>query len=301
MTGGFIRLWPRDVPMRRKQPAGFTLIELLVVVAIIAVLIGLLLPAVQKVREAASRTKCQNNLKQMGLALHMSHDANLRFPQAYNRTNPWSAPDNFMRRSWMSLILPYIEQDNLLRQGIAGYQGVVVKIFGCPSDPLEGRLGAFSGLPPGALTDYLAVDGSNYAAAGGAPFGVGLPTDGVLYGGSKTRLTDITDGTSSTVMVGERPPPPSTSWGWWTWGPYDSALGVQNSVGDPHGGFCPLPQRYGPGRTNVECDVLHYWSLHPGGANWLLADGSVRLLPYTVAPILPKLATRRGGEVVGDY
>jgi len=285
-------------PVMAMSRRGFTLIELLVVIAIIAVLIGLLLPAIQKVREAANRTKCQNHLHQLGLALHNYHDNNNGLPQAYNKPNPWAAPDNLTRKSWMAFILPYIEQDSLLQVGVAGYQGIVVKIFGCPSDPLEGRLGVFPGLPPGAMTDYIAVDGSLYSNNSSATFGVGLPTDGVLYGGSHTRLTDILDGTSNTVMVGERPPASSTSWGWWTWGPYDSSLGVQNACPDPHGEPCPLPQLYGPGRPGVECDALHFWSLHPGGANWLRADGSTKFLSYSARPIMPSLATRSGGEVV---
>src|SRR5262245_50632202 len=115
-----------NIPTRRCY--GFTLIELLVVIAIIAVLIGLLLPAVQKVREAANRTKCQNHIRQLGLALHSYHNSYGGFPQAYNRLSPWAAPDNMTRKSWMTLILPYIEQDNLAQAGVSGYQGVVVKI-----------------------------------------------------------------------------------------------------------------------------------------------------------------------------
>jgi prepilin-type N-terminal cleavage/methylation domain-containing protein/prepilin-type processing-associated H-X9-DG protein len=287
--------------MRRAPRRAFTLIELLVVIAIIAILIGLLLPAVQKVREAANRTKCQNNLKQIGLAVHQYHDNNDKLPQAYDKNDPWGNPDNGTRRSWMTLVLPYIEQESLLRTGIAGYQSVVVRIYGCPSDLLEGKLGLFAGLPPGGLTDYIAVDGSRYANQSGATFNVGLPTDGCMYRGSKTKLTDIGDGASNTLLAGERPPASSTSWGWWTWGPLDSAMGVVNAAPDPHGNACPLPQTYKPGKPNVECDALHYWSYHPGGANWLFADGSVRLLPYTAVNVLPALATRSGGEVVGDF
>jgi len=286
------------VTRRLNSRRAFTLIELLVVIAIIAILIGLLLPAVQKVREAANRTKCQNNLKQIGLALHLYHDALGGFPQAYDKAQPWQTPDNANRRSWMTLILPYIEQESVLRLGFNGYQGIVVKTYGCPSDPLEGRLGVFGNLPSGALTDYLAVDGSQYVPGPGQPLGIRLGTDGVIYGGSKTRVADITDGASNTVIVGERPPASSTSWGWWTWGPYDSALAVKVSVPDPHGVACPLPQVYRPGQVGVECDAAHYWSLHPGGANWLLGDGSVRLLPYSVVNVLTKLATRAGAEHV---
>jgi prepilin-type N-terminal cleavage/methylation domain-containing protein/prepilin-type processing-associated H-X9-DG protein len=281
--------------------SGFTLIELLVVIAIIAILIGLLLPAVQKVREAAARLQCQNNLKQVGLALHNHHGTHSYFPQAYDKTLPWNKPDDGKRQSWMTLILPYVEAENLLRTGADTYQGVIVKIFGCPTDPLVANRGTYSGLSDGGLTDYLAVDGVEYASAPGLPQGVALASEGVLFGGSRTRITDVSDGTSSTVIVGERPPAASTTWGWWAWGPYDASLAVRNSRGDPHGTACPLPQTYSPGQRNRECDVLHYWSLHPGGANWLFADGSVRFLTYAAALHLPSLATRAGGEVVPEY
>ena len=271
--------------------SAFTLIELLVVIAIIAILIALLVPAVQKVRAAAARIQCANNLKQIGLALHMYHDNNKGFPQAYDGALPWNAPDNANRKSWMAIILPFLEQDNVQKQGVAGYQGVVIKVYSCPADPLSGKVGTYLSLPPGALTDYLAVDGSIYLNKPSALNGVGLCNDGVMFGGSRVRITDITDGSSNTVMVGERPPAPSLTWGWWTYGPLDAAMGVQNAAPDPHGGSCPLPQLYGPGKGEVECDCLHYWSHHSGGANWLLGDGTVRFITMGAASILPKLAT----------
>lgn len=284
-----------------KVRTAFTLIELLVVIAIIAILIALLVPAVQKVRAAAARIQCANNLKQIGLALHNYHDNTKGFPQAYDGSLPWNAPDNANRKTWMALILPFLEQDNLQKGGIASYQSVSVTVYSCPADPLAGKLGTFTGLPPGGLTDYLAVDGSIYTNTPSALHSVGLARDGVMFGGSRVRLTDITDGSSNTVMVGERPPAKSTSWGWWTWGPLDSAMAVQNAAPDPHGVVCPLPQLYRAGANDQECDCLHYWSHHSGGANWLLADGTVRFIDYGAAQLLPKLATRVGNEVVGDY
>ena len=289
----------------------FTLIEVLVALAILAILLALLLPAVQKVREAAARMRCANNLKQLGLALHHYHDANEKFPQAYNEywnfcepADTLSDPDFRPRKSWASLILPYIEQQNIDRIGVLTAQRHDVAVFLCPADPRRSSPGGhFKYLGDRfGLTSYLAVEGSGYAR-GPSDTNLNLefggPKDGILYRSSDTRLTHVTDGTSSTVMLGERPPSPDPDldWGWWAWTAYDSALAVVD-YRNLTNLSCAKPSVYGPGRLDDPCGVHHYWSLHPGGANWLFADGSVRFVGYAAAPILPALATRAGGEIV---
>ena len=196
--------------MRGQKQRGFTLIELLVVIAIIAVLIGLLLPAVQKVREAAARLSCANNLKQQALGLHAYAGDHERFPPAF------AGPDFNGSWSWSAYLLPYVEQDNLSKQlGVSentrfgGGKMVVaagdvpgnasqvkLKVFRCPSD------GA-----PDINPERQNHGTSNYHAVSGpiAVPAVQLTTDygGVMYINSRTRITDIADGTSNTLLVGE--------------------------------------------------------------------------------------------------
>jgi prepilin-type N-terminal cleavage/methylation domain-containing protein/prepilin-type processing-associated H-X9-DG protein len=213
----------------------FTLIELLVAIAIIAVLIGLLLPAVQKVREAAARMKCTNNLKQIGLALHSYHDANRQFPPGYidGNTDPNSTPDNDLGPGWgwAAFVLPYLEQDSVYRQ-INFSQGVgvgvnvqvsktVLAIFQCPSDPFQDPVNVYdsSFSTPIAVVAHANYVGCNgwvecFNGAGGNPqAGLGddgLPGiygaagNGLFYRNSKYRMADVTDGTSNTIFVGER-------------------------------------------------------------------------------------------------
>jgi len=280
-----------------KRRAAFTFIELLVAIAIIAILMALLMAAVQNGRHAAARTHCANNVRQIGLALHSYHDKNKCFPQAYAayvRGAPIDLTDR-SRKNWMPFILPFIELNDLKNQGQAGYEAITLKIYACPSDPIYGKVGTFPGLIPGALTDYLAVLGSVVPRSGE------LPKDGVMYGNSKTQLRDILDGSSNTVMVGERPPAASLRWGWWTWGALDSAWPVVCERPAIESKPCPAPQVFSPGLSDRECDALHYWSYHPGGAHWLFADGAVRFLNYSVAPQLPGLATRAGSEVADGF
>jgi prepilin-type N-terminal cleavage/methylation domain-containing protein/prepilin-type processing-associated H-X9-DG protein len=221
--------------MNRTIHKGFTLIELLVVVAIIAILIGLLLPAVQKVREAAARTQCQNNLKQLGLAMHNYENVQQRLP-SYSSL-PGSNAGNF---SIQARLLPYVEQENLrnlltfdvsltvgccpgdLRPQFIEPAKTVVRLFRCPSDRSPDTFVSRSGTTGGATgTDFIYA-GTNYhvniGTAVGTNYDARLPTDGIAWTNSFVRLTDITDGTSNTSAFGEsllgvqaqNPPTPTT-------------------------------------------------------------------------------------------
>jgi prepilin-type N-terminal cleavage/methylation domain-containing protein/prepilin-type processing-associated H-X9-DG protein len=330
--------------VRRKQ--GFTLIELLVVIAIIAILIGLLLPAVQKVREAAARSQCTNNLKQQGLALQTFHDTNNRFPAAHNLGMTWYTtrqrerpaagfaangyPNDGPFFSWAYHMAPYIEAGNIVNAfnnknwpwwqympgqpaiGANTVNGKTVKVMICPSDPRSsGSLVCNDGGNLAALTDYLAVVGRNQfkeAPANGQ--------DGIVYINSSVKITGITDGTSNTLLVGERPPSNTLYYGWmWAgsgdlpyFGTTDVVLGVRERSESPDA----TPDYYRPGSLNDPTDShrYHYWSLHSGGGMWLFADGHVQFITYAAGTattplptggnttILEALATRSGGEVV---
>ncbi len=286
---------------------GFTLVELLVVIAIIAILLGLLLPAVQKVRSAAARMQCQNNLKQIALAGHNYESALGVLPPGL--TLP-KAGEKLPYIGWLARLLPYIEQDALWRQSLEAYAerpftpfslphfGILtpIKLYSCPADDRQGRVHDTHQGYRVATSGYLGVGGTDYKAA-----------NGVLYGGSKVRLTDIADGTSHTLLAGERPPSPDFWYGWWyasgqVSGSGDTTLGVRE-LNPPFGQYtsgCPAgPYVYKDGKPTEMCDLFHFWSLHTGGANFALCDGSVRLIRYSNADVLPSLATRAGGEVTG--
>jgi prepilin-type N-terminal cleavage/methylation domain-containing protein/prepilin-type processing-associated H-X9-DG protein len=247
---------------------GFTLVELLVVIAIIGVLIGLLLPAVQKVREAAARTKCVNNLKQIGIGLHAYHEAKRAFPPG---------------TQWSTQLLPFVEQE---------HHGVEVKLYQCPSDGRKLEADFSGGFQVG-LTSYLGVTGSDKRNGM-------FPYDSVILIRG-TRVTDVTDGTSNTLMIGERPPSPDLRSGIYQFaGYFDNILATSNREHRSFATSCQhaLPGMFSPGDITDECAAQHFWSLHPGGGNWLFVDGSVRFLPYSARDLTIPLATRAGGEAV---
>lgn len=288
----------------RRSRRAFTLIELLVVIAIIAILIGLLLPAVQKVREAAARMKCSNNLKQIGLGLHNYHDTNGTFPAGYYNSG------TFCYTGWQLQLLPYLEQQNLWNQSYAWlkahqYQtdtnsfpaaGFNMAMFVCPSNTRQPTY-VYGGVTY-ELTSYMGCAGttSNFPVSG----------DGVLYCNSKVRLTDITDGTSETIAVGERPVTGDMYFGW-GFSPYgygagdgDTVLGSKDStlavyMGDLSTNIGLQTPRQP--NTTAEIDGAHYWSFHTGGANFLYCDGSVHFLSYSAGSVFPMLCTRSTGEV----
>lgn len=304
---------PAVSPKLSSRRPAITMIEVLVAVAIIGVLFSLLLPAVQMMREAAHRTQCQNNLRQLGLALHNYHASFGLFPQAYNEywnlyepADKLEPPDPRPKKSWAAFILPFVEEQQLEAQGAANFQKGSVNVFLCHSDPRTAKVspgGAFSYLGDKfGLTWYLAVEGSRYdfePDKSELNLHLGGPKNGVIYRSSDTRLTDISDGTSNTLLLGERPPSPTPAleWGWWAWSAYDTALAVEDNrlLVYP---FCPKPAVFGPGDQENPCDVTHFWSFHPGGANWLFADGSVHFLGFAAGTVLPSLASRNGGEVI---
>jgi prepilin-type N-terminal cleavage/methylation domain-containing protein/prepilin-type processing-associated H-X9-DG protein len=213
--------------MKAQRESGFTLIELLVVIAIIAILIGLLLPAVQKVREAAARAKCTNNLKQQGIAIHGYHDVMAAFPPGGSADKaPWKTPataaDAHWGSSWMVHMLAFIEQTSVLARwqfsGQSGWQnatnnatiaGLTIGVYRCPSTSLP-DINPYTTILPGA--GGVGIMYATYVAVGGSATDAGVLTwggnrvsnQGIMHGNSRVKMTDITDGTSSTILVGEQ-------------------------------------------------------------------------------------------------
>jgi prepilin-type N-terminal cleavage/methylation domain-containing protein/prepilin-type processing-associated H-X9-DG protein len=314
---------------------GFTLIELLVVIAIIAVLIGLLLPAVQKVREAAARSKCQNNLKQLGIAMHNYHESNGVLPPQTARNG-----NNCCYGTWQMAILPMVEQDNLWN-AYTNYGGTAatgptyeqqsnlrvtstrLPTFTCPSDiPNAPKSGTFSGVTYNITQHNYLVNVGNIDYSQGKDGTLPDQPAGLRFLGapfSRTaqfRLTDITDGTSSTLLAAEVKQGQGQDFRGLTWWAEGSGFTVYRTPNSP--GFDYISNGNGaPGcvptsqnSLNSDCQAFRTpnWNVftarsrHPGGVNVVLCDGSERFIRDTISwDVWQALGTSQGNEVVSDY
>ena len=322
----------------KKNRRGFTLIELLVVIAIIAILIALLLPAVQQAREAARRSQCKNNLKQIGLALHNYHDTHRTFPPGFvaQETAPVgdASKDGFGNWAWGAFILPFMDQASLYNaigvgdgpslatalqnQSVRDALETPMPTFRCPSDvgkdltDVDGRRIKDNG----ASSAWRNQPRSNYVGNNGAG-GLSLNGNGIFYRNSRTRMRDIIDGTSNTILVSER----------------------CTEIGNPSGGTYPCDAAGLVGsKFHNDTNRLAYWehegtaqvmfsgayamnqgnqqtcrrgtnSFHEGGVHVVLGDGAVRFISEnidhntdgTVNSLYEYLLARNDRQVVGEF
>jgi prepilin-type processing-associated H-X9-DG protein len=263
---------------------------------------------------------CLSNLRQVGLALHNYEGDHRSLPPQLLQFPPSGGKKHGAVVSWRAPLLPYLEQGPLWAKTLEAsrrdphsyhnppHEGMatVIRTFICPTDarlavPLHDPVNGITA----AYTSYLGVTGRHPGERANPQY------DGVFASPFGTRFADILDGMSNTLAVGERPPPLSLEDGWW----YSVMCNPTETRGQCRGPAAGLamdmppssfysgcfgPFSYGPGRLDNPCDRFHFWSLHPGGANFLFADASARFIRYDANAVMPALATRAGGETVGE-
>jgi len=294
---------------RNRQRPGFTLIELLVVIAIIAVLIALLLPAVQQAREAARRTQCRSALKQIGLALHNYHDTTNVLPPGWIGVNGSGQPfvDGGNSWGWASRILPQMDQAPLFQSlnfslsmmdpAHATARVQTLPIYRCPSDvgPNVWTLEDASANP---LTDLAAANYvgsfgvSDMDSCAGQPAPFRCQGEGTLYHNSNIRLAEMTDGTSNTYVVGEHKSDEQSGW-------HSTWIGVVPNGDDAIARILGTADHT---PNNPANHIDDFSSHHVGGAHFVMGDGAVRFISTNIShQVFQALATRNGGEVVGEF
>lgn len=291
-----------------KRRAGLTIIEVLVVVAILAVLLALFIPAVQAARQSARNVECRNNLRNLGLACLTFHDTRGYFPR--NTIRPRGVtqidgepPGNLWEwssgsfESWCRQIMPLIEQPNAIAQD-------AILLLGCPSDPR----GPNYKIPTYGFTWYVGVYSNPKTENNGV-----IVDDSDGNGKYTVSISMVRDGTSNTIMLGERSPPADGQWGWW-----DTKCCIEDTISPVVGkrdrysngifGSCPEPAYYRPADARDNCTFNSLSAYHAGGGNFCMADGSVRTIAFHVVEtkcgdktLLEVLASRSGSEILSEY
>ncbi|NLY00817.1 MAG: DUF1559 domain-containing protein [Rhodopirellula sp.] len=309
---------------RSVRVRAFTLVELLVVIAIIGILIALLLPAVQAAREAARRSNCANNFKQVGLAAHNYHDTHRCLPSgsfAWNGATdcaPAQSQTSFSGFGWATLILPFMEQGSLhdqlnFRQSAtwpANYavQGNVIQGYLCPSDPQGGELISWTSAlrpdgtnnGPTASDDYAMVSMAGVADSDNWVCTLNYAkhftiANGVMADRRGCRLADVLDGTSNTLMIAEVTGGGPGSYRGFVWSNF-TLIDMANGINGP------TTRQGGISAASYNFRLAGAASYHPGGCHFAMADGSVQFISETIElRIVKALTTRAAGEVTGEF
>ncbi|HWL07166.1 MAG TPA: DUF1559 domain-containing protein [Planctomicrobium sp.] len=314
--------------------SGFTLIELLVVIAIIAILVSLLLPAVQQAREAARRSQCKNNLKQIGLAIHNYHDTHSIFPPGSFHTGSGGCADGLRGSTWFHHLLPYVDQMAYYNQYLAPRMGsgcvsatptrneiydvetaarnIQFSVFMCPSDPSKGAIS-----PNGFMGNYVASGGTTHFGMGADR---GLDLDGMFFRQSALKMRNVVDGTSNTLMASESIIRGKSSiqsegsagnyWnGLWPGGFMFSTLEPPNTPVRDRAHTCRHPSltfKQAPcqsvAATATETYIVFARSMHTGGVQVAMMDGAVRFVSDNIhRQTFQALSTRQEGELIGEF